>query len=179
MRTLSTQSLLALALAALVGLGASHAFAGNAEGAGGMDATYVKRHALPAGDAQGHAIMLTEAVATNVNKSGTTYLDGFSVSLRETADLRQGNGPTQGYVIFTKDGDEQVVRVEGMVTTTLNEDGTPNTTFKGEWKVIRGGGSYEGVKGDGTYSGYFTAEDKFHVDWEGWHSLSETLAQRQ
>ncbi len=179
MKTLSTQSLLALALAAVIGLGASNAFAGNAKATGSMDATYVKRDALPAGDQEGHVLMLTEAVGTNVNTSGTAFLDGFSFSIREIDDLRQGNGSQQGYVIFTKGDDEQVVRFEGMVTTTLNEDGTPSTTIKGEWTIIKGVGRSEGIKGDGTYSGYFTAEDKFHVDWEGWHSLAEIVALAQ
>jgi hypothetical protein len=140
-----------------------------------MDANYAKRDALPAGDQQGHVIMLTEAVATNQNTSGTEFLDGFSVSVREIVDLAQGNGPSQGYVVFTNDSDEIVVRIKGMITTTLNDDGTPNTSFKGEWAYINGAGRYEGVAGDGTYAGYFTAEDQFHVDWKGWHSNAETF----
>lgn len=177
MKTFTTQSLLALALAAVIGLGAGDAFAGNAKASGAMDATYTQRQALPIGDAEGHVLMLMEATGTDVNTSGTAYLDGFSFSIREIDDLRQGNGPHQGYVTFTNGADQQVVRIEGMITTTLNEEGEPSTTMKGEWVIIKGSGRYEGIKGDGTYAGYFTAEDKYHVDWEGWHSLAEIVSQ--
>ena len=33
--------------------------------------------------------------------------------------------------------------------------------------VVNGKGALAETKGDGTYAGYFTAEDKYHVDWEG------------
>ena len=33
--------------------------------------------------------------------------------------------------------------------------------------IGEGAGRLEDASGQGTYSGYFTAEDKFHVDWEG------------
>jgi hypothetical protein len=59
------------------------------------------------------------------------------------------------------------------------KDGHPATSFKGKWSAVKGDGRYAGIRGDGTYEGYFTAEDKFHVDWTGWHSLSETLAKAQ
>ncbi|MEE8192471.1 MAG: hypothetical protein V3T74_06970, partial [Gemmatimonadales bacterium] len=149
--------------------------AGNTKDSGSMDMTYAQRHVIPVGDAEGHILMLTEAVGTHQNTGGTTFLEGFSVTIRELDDLRQGNGPQEGYVIFTNGSDGQVVRFEGMVATVLAEDGTPRTSMKGEWAIIKGSGRYEGIKGDGTYAGYFTAEDKFHVDWEGWHSLSEVF----
>jgi hypothetical protein len=174
----SGPSLLIAALAFVIGLGAGEALAGNAKATGGMDATYAKRDALPIADQEGHALLLTEAVGTNTNTSGSAYLDGFLFSIRETPDLVQGNGPTQGYVIFTKGDDQQIVKINGMVTTVM-KDGQPNTTIKGKWTVVKGSGRYAGIQGDGTYAGYFTAEDKFHVDWEGWHSMAETVAQNR
>jgi hypothetical protein len=173
MRTLTIQSLPALAVAVLVGLGSSHSLAGNMMDSGAMDMGYVKREALPAGDREGHVIMLAEAVGVHQNTARSAYLEGFDVSIRETAELWQGNGPHRGYVVFTKGADRCVVTFDGQVTTTLNEDGTPDTRFKGRWAAIHGAGQYAGIQGDGVYAGYFTAEDKFQVDWEGWHSLSE------
>jgi len=84
----------------------------------------------------------------------------------EIADLRQGKGPHQGYVIYAKGSDRQVVKFDGTVTTTM-KDGKPNTTMKGKYVLVNGTGALAGIEGEGTYAGYFTAEDKFHVDWEG------------
>jgi hypothetical protein len=33
--------------------------------------------------------------------------------------------------------------------------------------MINGAGVLAGIEAEGTYVGYFTAEDRFHVDWEG------------
>jgi len=37
----------------------------------------------------------------------------------------------------------------------------------GKWVVVSATGTLAGSKGEGTYAGYFTAEDKFHIDWKG------------
>jgi hypothetical protein len=42
--------------------------------------------------------------------------------------------------------------------------------------IVKATGGLNGTQGDGTYAGYFTAEDKFHADWEGWHSEPQALA---
>jgi hypothetical protein len=39
--------------------------------------------------------------------------------------------------------------------------------MKGKYVLVGGAGALAGIEGEGTYSGYFTAEDKFHIDWEG------------
>ena len=61
-------------------------------------------------------------------------------------------------LIYAKGSDQQVVKIDGMVTTTM-KDGQPNTTFKGKWVVVNAKGALAGIKGEGTYSGQFTAED--------------------
>jgi hypothetical protein len=91
---------------------------------------------------------------------------------RETADLHQGNGPHQGYVIFNKGSDQLIVKFEGNVTTTM-KDGQPNTTMKGSYAVVSATGALAGSQGEGSYSGYFTAEDTFHVDWNGTRSVQK------
>ena len=98
-------------------------------------------------------------------------MDGFAVSVRDFADLRQGTGPQHGYVIYTKGSERQVVKIDGTVTTTM-KDGKPNTAFKGTYTIATDEGTL-GIKGEGTYAGYFTAEDKFHVDWEGTRSAQK------
>ena len=171
-----TKQLAALAFLAVLGLTFGAASADTMKSSGAMNASYAERQMLGIPDAQGHALLLTEATGVNENTDGSAYLDGFEFSIREIADMTQGNGATQGYVIFSKGEDQQIVRVNGRVTTVMKGD-QPNTTFKGEWKVVKGVGRYDGIEGGGTYSGYFTAEDKFHVDWQGWNSMADVVAE--
>jgi hypothetical protein len=132
-----------------------------------MDNTYVKRDMQPIPDQEGHVLMLTESTGTTVNPGGP--IDGFKVTVKEILDLRQSSGPKQGYVMNTKGSDQLVVQIDGDVTTSM-KDGKPNTTFKGKYVFVSGTGALAGAEGEGTYSGYFTAEDKYHVDWEGTRS---------
>jgi hypothetical protein len=169
MMTKLAQSFAMLSVVASIGLVSTTALADKIKESGSFDATYVKKDAQPIPDQDGHALSLSDAKGVSKNTSGTGYLDGFSVNIRDFADLTQGTGPHQGYVIYAKEPDQQVVRMEGLVTTTM-KDGQPNTTFKGKWVVVNSKGALAGMKGEGTYSGYFTAEDKFHVDWEGTRS---------
>ena len=160
---------------ALLGLASTSALADKIKESGSMDATYAKRDVQPIPDQEGHILLLSDAVATNKDTAGTGFLDGFSVNVRDFVDLTQGTGPQQGYVIYAKGSDQQVVKIDGMVTTTM-KDGQPNTTFKGKWEVVNATGALAGTKGEGTYSGYFTAEDKFHVDWKGTRSGGKDVA---
>ena len=148
-----------LAALALISL-APTAFAGIKQESGSFDVTYVKRDFQPI--AEGHNLMLSESTGTNNGGS----LDGFSVSVRESVDLDKGNGSNIGYVIFARGGDLQIVRINGKVTTTM-KDGHTNTTLAGTWEAVDAKGSLAGTKGEGTFSGYFTAEDKYHIDWKG------------
>ena len=147
-----------------IALASTGALADKVKDSGSFDGTYSKREMQPIPDQEGHALMLTESSGTAVSPGSP--VDGFSVITREIADLRQGNGPQQGYSIFSKGPDQRVVRFEGIVTTTL-KDGKPNTTMKGTYAIVSGTGALAGVGGEGTYTGYFTAEDKYQVNWDG------------
>jgi hypothetical protein len=157
-RTSVISSLAALALA----IPAASAFAGQKQEAGSFDAAYVKRDVQPI--AEGHILLLAES--TGINKGGGKF-DGFAVSVRDILDLDQGNGPDNGYLFLSQGGDMQVVQISGKATTVM-KDGHPNTTLAGNWKVVNASGGLAGSRGEGTYSGYFTAEDKYHIDWKGW-----------
>lgn len=161
------RSIALIAALAMLGLAPAGALAGEVKDSGSIDAAYVKRDAQPV--SEGHMLLLSESNGTSANPGG--LVNGFAVSIREFADLRQGTGPQQGYVIYTKGSERQIVKIEGMVTTTM-KDGKPNTTFKGTYTIAADEGTF-GVKGQGTYSGYFTTEDKFHVDWEGTRSAQK------
>ena len=78
-------------------------------------------------------------------------------------------------MIYSKGSDQEVVKFDGMVTTTM-KDGKPNTAMKGKYSIVSATGALAEIKGEGTYSGYFTAEDKYHVDWEGFVPARRRLA---
>lgn len=160
---LARSFVITLALVAF-GLTATTALADKIKDSGSIDASYVKREMSPVPDQEGHVLLLTESKGTSRNPGG--IVNGFATTVHEIADLQQGNGTHQGYVIYTNGSDQQVVKFDGMVTTTM-KDGKPNTTMKGNYVLVDGKGALAGIKGDGTYTGYFTAEDKFHVDWKG------------
>ncbi len=161
------QTFAVLSSLAAIGFVSTGALADKIKDAGSIDAAYVKRDAQPI--AEGHMLFLSASNGTSTNPGG--LVDGFAVSVRDFADLRQGTGPQHGYVIYTKGSERQVVKIDGTVTTTM-KDGKPNTAFKGTYTIAADEGTL-GIKGEGTYSGYFTAEDKFHVDWEGTRSAQK------
>ena len=67
-------------------------------------------------------LVLSESSGTSANPGG--LVDGSAVSIKEVVDLRQGNGSQQGYVIYTKGSERQVVKIDGAVTTVM-QDGQP------------------------------------------------------
>jgi hypothetical protein len=146
------------------GLITTFALAGEVKDSGSFDASYTKRDTRPIPDQQGHMLLLTESSGKSTNPGG--LIDGFPTTVVELADLRRGNGPHQGYVIYQKGSDQEVVRFEGQVTTTM-KDGRPDTKMKGKYEIVAGTGALSGIQGEGAYTGYFTAEDKYHIDWQG------------
>ena len=153
-------------IAALTASGfmATTALAEKIEDSGSFEGSYVKREMSPIADQEGHVLLLTESKGKSSNPDG--LIDGFATTVHEIADLQQGDGTHQGYVIYTDGSDQEVVKFDGMVSTTM-KDGKPSITMKGTYVLVGGTGALAGIEGEGTYSGYFTAEDKFHVDWEG------------
>ena len=157
----------AIALIAVLAVSSTQTLADMVKDSGSIDAAYVKRDAQSI--SEGQMLVLSESSGTSANPGG--LVDGFAVSIKEVVDLRQGNGSQQGYVIYTKGSERQIVKIDGAVTTVM-QDGQPKTTFKGNYTIAAGDGTL-GINGQGTYSGYFTAEDKFHVDWEGTRTVQK------
>jgi hypothetical protein len=157
----------AIALVAMLAVSSTQALSDMVKDSGSIDAAYVKRDAQPISET--HMLVLSESSGTSANPGG--LVDGSAVSIKEVVDLRQGNGSQQGYVIYTKGSERQVVKIDGAVTTVM-QDGQPRTTFKGNYTIAASDGTL-GINGQGTYSGYFTAEDKFHVDWEGTRTVQK------
>jgi hypothetical protein len=164
MLTKLAQSFVILTALAVAGLVNTSASADKLKDSGSVNMAYVKDCGQPIPDQDGHMFVFHEGEGTSTNKGG--LVDGFSVRVRDITDLRQGTGAQQGYVIYSKGSDQRVDRIDGIVTTIL-KDGQPKTTFEGKWVIVNGTGALAGIEGGGTYAGYFTAEDRFHVDWEG------------
>ena len=85
-----------LSAVAAMGFASMSALAESVKDTGSYEANYTKRDMQPIPDQDGHVLMLTETSGTATNPGG--HLDGFSMIQRETADLRQGNGPHQASI---------------------------------------------------------------------------------
>lgn len=124
---------------------------------------YTKNDPIPVGGKEGHVIYLGEATGT----AEGGWKDGGQVLNRDYVDIINGNGTHQGYITVTRDGAKEVTKWSGEVSTTMNEDGTPNTTFGGDWETVYGTGDFEQQVGNqGTYEGYFTSPTDYVVEWQ-------------
>jgi hypothetical protein len=138
--------------------------------AGTFTMAYVKREMVQIPDAPGHLLIVAEARGSNRNTGPSDFMSGAQASALETLDLVQGSGSTQGYVVQAKDADSVFVGIKGRVTTTMSPQGSPSTTFEGNWVFLRGTGQYRGIKGSGTFRGRFTSQTEYTVDWKGEYS---------
>jgi hypothetical protein len=140
--------------------------------------TYSQLDPLPVGDTEGHVLISNHATGANRSTGRDAYMDGAEVANTEIADLTQGNGPHQGYVILSSGADRAVNKWNGKVTTVLGADKQPATTFEGTWTKVNGTGRYEGVRGQGTYRGRMTGQQTYLVDWKGEIEVKEPTASR-
>jgi hypothetical protein len=138
--------------------------------------TYTQMNPVSVGDVEGHVLISNHATGTNRSTGRDPYMDRAEVANTETADLTQGNGPHQGYVIFSSGGDRTVNKWHGKITTVLGADKQPVTTFQGTWTKLNGTGRYAGVKGQGTYRGRMTGQNTYLVEWKGEIEVNERAA---
>ena len=144
--------------------------------AGVFTMKYTQQQALPVSDAAGPVLLLNQSAGTNRNTGKSDYMAGGQVINREIAELTQGNGPHQGYVTEIQRADTAVTRYEGRVTTTLGPDQKPATKFEGKWTKVSGTGRYEGVAGNGTYTGRMLSPTEYTVEWSGNIVLQRTAS---
>jgi hypothetical protein len=137
---------------------------------------YTQQHALPVSNAAGPVLLLTQSIGTNRNTGKSDYMAGAEVVNREIAELTQGNGPHQGYITEIKGADTAVTRWQGHVTTTLGPDQKPATRFEGTWTKVSGTGKYDGVAGNGTYTGRMLSPTEYAVEWSGEIVLNRTAS---
>jgi len=132
--------------------------------------TYTQRHPLSIADTGGHMLIAAEAKGRNRSTGPTSYMDGAEVRNSEIADLMQGTGPHQGYVTLVQGSEEHVSKWSGKVTTVLDADQKPVTSFEGTWTKVKG------PNGRGTYQGRLTGPEGYTVEWQGEVELSQRAA---
>jgi hypothetical protein len=121
--------------------------------AGEFTGRVVQHDTIGFGDTAGHVLALNQAKGSNRSTGPTEYMDSADIVNSEVADLTQGNGTHQGYIVMAKGADSAFTRWSGRVTTRLAPDKTPITTFEGTWTKLRGTGRYTGIKGTGAIQG--------------------------
>jgi hypothetical protein len=137
---------------------------------------YTEQHTLPVSDAAGPVLLLTRSTGSNRNTGRSDYMAGAEVINREIAELTQGNGPHQGYITEVKGADTTVTRWQGQVATTLGPDQKPATRFEGRWTKVSGTGKYEGVAGNGSYTGRILSPTEYTVEWTGEIVINRTAS---
>ena len=129
--------------------------------AGTYTMTYSQRHPITVPNAEGHVVMATEATGRNRSTGPSAFEDGAEVTIIESADMVQGNGSHQGYVVTKQNGQVRINRWSGKLTTVIGSDHQPATSFKGTWSSV------SGPAGHGTYQGRITGADTYTVEWAG------------
>lgn len=141
--------------------------------AGMIKATYTKQDTIAVGDAEGHNLTLAISEGLNVSTAAHEFMEGARTVNYSFSDLVGGNGPHQGYIIFTKNGDSAFGKWQGKVTTVISAEGAPATTFEGTTVWIKGTGKFENIQGTGTYNGAFISKTEYEVEWEGEYTIKE------
>lgn len=148
--------------------GASHVYA-DAICEGQSKMTAEQKHVLPVAEAEGHMVMLLQDSGPMESKgvlgNGTATDQGMN-------RLFQGNGEGQGYYTIQTDAGAAVVKWQGTVKTVM-KDNVPNTSFEGNWEVIKGSGKFQDMQGQGDYNGYFTSENTRVINWKGTCKLAK------
>jgi hypothetical protein len=157
---------LALSLLALVVVGWSPA-PHSTKVAGEFTGSVIQHDTIGLGDAPGHVLALNQAKGSNRSTGATEYMESADIVNSELADLTQGTGTHQGYVVMAKGADSAFTRWNGRVTTRLATDKSPITTFEGSWTKLRGTGRYSRIKGTGHYKGHMTSPTEYVIQWSG------------
>ena len=135
--------------------------------AGRAKQKYTRQEMLDIPLAEDHMIMLVETMGLNENLGKTDYGEGAEFIFREFIDMVNGNGTHNGYVIQKhRDGAEVIARFNGEIHTKI-VNGIQEKTVNGTWTKIRGTKQFEGIEGNGIYSGLYISENEYIVNWSG------------
>lgn len=138
---------------------------------GKMTCAYADRKAFESGYTEGHSLSLAESDGINISTGANVFMDGAQVVNFSFADLVKGNGPHQGYVKLLKKDDVVISKWQGKITTIMNDEGTPLTTFDGTYSYVKGLGKFQNIQGNGTFRGKFISKMIYTVEWEGEYSV--------
>lgn len=141
--------------------------------AGKITAKYAKIDSIVVSATDGHLMSLSQSEGTNVNAGKTPFLDGGVAINMTYTDVVKGNGMHQGYINLMKAGDSALAKWHGKITTVMNPEGVPATTFEGVFNYVSGTGAFAGIKGEGTYRGAFTSKTDYTVEWQGEYTLGK------
>lgn len=133
---------------------------------GKITAAVTHQDSIIVGDVTSHKISLMVSEGKNVNTGESEFMDGAQIVNMSHSDLIQGNGVNQGYVRFTKGGDTTFAKWQGKITTKVMPEGNPVTSLEGTYIYIKGTGSFENIKGKGTFKGEFTSKTEYTVEWQ-------------
>jgi hypothetical protein len=140
---------------------------------GTITATYTQMDTVMVTEADMHMMNMGISEGTNTCTSEAMFMDGAKATNMSYSDLTKGNGPHQGYVKFEMEGGSAMARWSGKVTTAMSAEGAPMTSFEGTYKYVGGTGEYQGIKGEGTYKGSFTAANTYAVEWQGAYTMGK------
>ena len=134
---------------------------------GKMTLAVTHQDSIIVSDVTGHRISLMISEGENVNTGEREFMDGAQIVNMSHSDLVQGNGVDRGYIRLTKSEDTVFAKWQGEIKTKVMSEGNPVTSLEGTFIYIKGTGSFEDIKGDGTFKGDFISETEFTVEWLG------------
>jgi hypothetical protein len=140
---------------------------------GKITAAATHQDSIIVGDVTNHELSLRVSEGTNINTGELVFMDGAQIVNMSYSDLIQGNGVNQGYVKFTKSGDTTFAEWQGKIETKVMPEGNPVVNIEGTYIYIRGAGSFENIKGEGSFKGEFTSKTEYTVEWQGSYIIEE------
>jgi hypothetical protein len=100
-------------------------------------------------------------------KTSDPLFQNVEISYWGTSDLLNGSGPQSGYWCNNHaDGDRNWGTFEGKVTTSGQK-----VSMEGTFKWTGGTGKFKGIRGGGTYKGYFPSPTDVVNNWEGEYTV--------
>jgi hypothetical protein len=116
-------------------------------------------------DTPGHDLVLRESVSTH--KSSDAHFNGTTNTIWGTADLVRGHGHERGYFVNEhSNGDRDCGTYECKVSTVNGK-----ITLEGTWKYTHGTGQFNGITGNGTFTGRLTSPTEAETSYEGDYQL--------
>jgi hypothetical protein len=140
--------------------------------AGTMTMTQARADSMAISIGESHIMSLMRSTGTNAASGEPKFMDGAQAENSSFSDLVLGNGPHNGYLTLTVDGNSVFVAWKGTVTTVPGEK-EPLISFAGTYIWTGGTGEYAKITGSGTYKGHFTSKTAYTAEWTGEYSIGK------